>query len=77
MERKRGLFVGMTTLDCLYQVARSPAANEKVTAHKSLLVSGGPATNAAVAFAQLGASKRQSGRPALHHRHPSINSLTA
>ncbi len=57
MANKRGLFVGMTTLDCLYQAERSPAADEKIVATKSLLVSGGPATNAAVAFAQLGGSQ--------------------
>jgi len=57
MANKRGLFVGMTTLDCLYQAERPPAADEKVVATKSLLVSGGPATNAAVAFAQLGGSQ--------------------
>jgi hypothetical protein len=54
MASKQGLFVGLTTLDCLYQADSPPAANEKVVAHKSLLVAGGPATNAAVAFAQLG-----------------------
>ena len=57
MANKRGLFVGMTTLDCLYQAKHPPAADEKVVATKSLLVSGGPATNAAVAFAQLGGSQ--------------------
>lgn len=54
MAGTHGLFVGLTTLDCLYQAAHPPAADEKVVAAKSLLVSGGPATNAAVAFAQLG-----------------------
>ena len=54
MASKRGLFVGLTTLDCLYQAGHPPAADEKVVANKSLLVAGGPATNAAVAFAQLG-----------------------
>ncbi len=57
MANKRGLFVGITTLDCLYQAERPPAADEKVVATKSLLVSGGPATNAAVAFTQLGGSQ--------------------
>ena len=57
MEGNQGLFVGLTTLDCLYQAAHPPTADEKVVANKSLLVSGGPATNAAVAFAQLGGSK--------------------
>lgn len=57
MANKRGLFVGMTTLDCLYQAEKPPTADEKIVATKSLLVSGGPATNAAVAFAQLGGTK--------------------
>ena len=54
MHSKQGLFVGLTTLDCLYQADHPPTADEKVVASKSLLVAGGPATNAAVAFAQLG-----------------------
>ena len=58
MAKKHGLFVGLTTLDCFYQADRPPAANEKVVADKSLLVAGGPATNAAVAFAQLGGAER-------------------
>ncbi|MEL6779145.1 MAG: PfkB family carbohydrate kinase [Cyanobacteria bacterium J06597_16] len=49
-----GLFVGLTTLDCIYQADHPPAENEKVVAQKSLLVAGGPATNAAVAFNQFG-----------------------
>lgn len=53
---KQGLFIGMTTLDCIYQAERPPQANEKVVASKSLLVAGGPATNAAVTFAHLGIS---------------------
>ena len=57
MAKKHGLFVGLTTLDCFYQADHPPAANEKVVADKSLLVAGGPATNAAVAFAQLGGSE--------------------
>jgi sugar/nucleoside kinase (ribokinase family) len=56
-----GLFVGLTTLDCLYLAEHPPAADEKVVANKSLLVAGGPATNAAVAFAALGGSQ---GNPA-------------
>lgn len=54
MTLQHGLFVGLTTLDCIYQAAHPPATNEKVVADKSLFVAGGPATNAAVAFAQLG-----------------------
>ncbi|MEL6353840.1 MAG: PfkB family carbohydrate kinase [Cyanobacteria bacterium J06627_28] len=53
MTQNHGLFVGVTTLDCIYQADHPPAANEKVVAAKSLIVAGGPATNAAVAFAQL------------------------
>lgn len=59
MTSKHGLFVGLTTFDCIYQATHSPAPNEKIVAAKSLLVAGGPATNAAVAFAQLGGSSAQ------------------
>lgn len=54
MPKATGLFIGVTTLDCIYQADHPPAANEKVVALKSLMVAGGPVTNAAVAFAQLG-----------------------
>ncbi|MGC1307971.1 MAG: PfkB family carbohydrate kinase [Phormidesmis sp.] len=57
MTKKHGLFIGLTTLDCIYQADHPPATNEKVVADKSLLVAGGPATNAAVAFSQLGGSE--------------------
>ena len=46
--------MGLTTLDCIYQVEHVPAADEKVVAQDSLLVAGGPATNAAVMFRHLG-----------------------
>lgn len=51
--QKTGLFVGVTTLDCIYQADHPPTTNEKIAADKSLMVAGGPATNAAVTFAQL------------------------
>jgi sugar/nucleoside kinase (ribokinase family) len=46
--------VGLTTLDCIYRVDHVPTADEKVVAQDSLLVAGGPATNAAVMFRHLG-----------------------
>lgn len=49
-----GLFVGLMTLDCIYQAQRPPQANEKLVAQASIMAAGGPATNAAVAFAALG-----------------------
>lgn len=57
MGQKHGLFLGLTTLDCIYQAPHPPGPNEKVVAQNTLLVAGGPATNAAVAFAQIGASQ--------------------
>ncbi|MEO1400629.1 MAG: PfkB family carbohydrate kinase, partial [Cyanobacteria bacterium J06635_1] len=51
---KRGLFVGLVTLDCIYQADHPPAANEKVVATQAMMAAGGPATNAAVALRQLG-----------------------
>ncbi|MEM9487386.1 MAG: PfkB family carbohydrate kinase [Cyanobacteria bacterium P01_F01_bin.116] len=50
----RGLFVGLMTLDCIYQAQRPPKANEKLVADAAMMAAGGPATNAAVAFAALG-----------------------
>ena len=50
----RGLFVGLMTLDCIYQAQRPPQANEKLVAQAAMMAAGGPATNAAVAFAALG-----------------------
>ncbi|NEQ52006.1 MAG: sugar kinase [Leptolyngbya sp. SIO3F4] len=50
----RGLFVGLMTLDCIYQAQRPPQANEKLVAQAVMMAAGGPATNAAVAFAALG-----------------------
>ncbi len=55
---QHGLFVGVTTLDCIYQADHPPSANEKVAASKSLTVAGGPATNAAVTFAQIHSRNR-------------------
>ncbi|MBE9114129.1 sugar kinase [Nodosilinea sp. LEGE 07298] len=49
-----GLFVGLITLDCIYRVSHVPSSDEKIVAADSLLVTGGPATNAAIAFAALG-----------------------
>lgn len=46
----QGLFVGLTTLDCIYQSDRYPLPNQKVVAQDYLTAAGGPATNAAVAF---------------------------
>ncbi|TVQ11412.1 MAG: sugar kinase [Leptolyngbya sp. DLM2.Bin27] len=49
-----GLFVGLITLDCIYRVSHVPSSDEKLVATDNLLVAGGPATNAAIAFAALG-----------------------
>ncbi|MEM7770115.1 MAG: PfkB family carbohydrate kinase [Cyanobacteria bacterium P01_A01_bin.37] len=49
-----GVFVGLTTLDFIYQVDAIPHPNQKVVAIATTLAAGGPATNAAVAFQHLG-----------------------
>ena len=54
-----GVFVGLSTLDVIQLVDRLPGANEKVVALDMVTAAGGPAANAAVAFAALG------GRPTL------------
>ncbi|MFV0635057.1 PfkB family carbohydrate kinase [Demequina sp.] len=60
----RALFAGLTTLDVIQSVERVPAANQKIAALDFLVAAGGPATNAAVAFAHLG------GTPTLATRLP-------
>lgn len=50
----QGLFVGLTTLDFIYLSDRSLQSNQKIVAQDYLTVAGGPATNAAVAFAYFG-----------------------
>lgn len=53
-ERPRGVFVGLATLDVINRVDASPASNQKITARRQFVAAGGPAANAAVAFAGLG-----------------------
>jgi len=50
----RGIFVGLSTIDVVYGIDEFPAANTKVAARSQEVFVGGPATNAAVTFAQLG-----------------------
>lgn len=54
MHISKGLFLGLTTVDIFYGVEKHPGANEKVQAKWQLIYSGGPAANAAVAYAALG-----------------------
>jgi sugar/nucleoside kinase (ribokinase family) len=48
------VFVGLTTLDVVHHVDARPAADQKTTAAAQYVAAGGPAANAAVAFAGLG-----------------------
>jgi sugar/nucleoside kinase (ribokinase family) len=54
MAPPRGVFVGLTTLDVVHHVDARPAADQKTTATAQFVAAGGPAANAAVAFAGLG-----------------------
>ena len=51
--KHRALFVGLTTIDIQYFVNEFPASNRKIKTNPPDLFVGGPATNAAVAFAKL------------------------
>lgn len=51
---KKGLFIGMVTLDLVYLCAKLPSNNQKVAASDATFAAGGPATNAAVTFSYLG-----------------------
>ena len=58
--------MGLITLDCIYRVDHVPSSDEKLVAEESLLVAGGPATNAAIAFAALGNRARLAGALGQH-----------
>lgn len=62
-----GLFVGLVTLDFIYQVNYFPTSNEKIVASNQLILAGGPATNASVTFSSLG---NQSLLMAVFGTHP-------
>ncbi len=51
---KKGLFVGMLTVDLVYLTASFPSPNQKIAATDYTVSAGGPATNAAVTFSYLG-----------------------
>ncbi|HLO84775.1 MAG TPA: sugar kinase [Nostocaceae cyanobacterium] len=51
---KRGLFVGLVTLDLIYLADSAPKNNQKLVASDYTVAAGGPATNAAVTFSYLG-----------------------
>ena len=53
-QRPAGLFVGLCTFDVVQLVDQLPGPNEKVTARRQTVAAGGPAANAAAAFAHLG-----------------------
>jgi len=48
-----GLFIGLTTVDIQFFVEKFPQPNKKVKTEPPAILVGGPATNAAVAFAHL------------------------
>jgi sugar/nucleoside kinase (ribokinase family) len=52
--RPKGVFVGLATVDVIYSVEEIPERDEKISAPGQQVSAGGPATNAAVAFAFLG-----------------------
>nr|WP_321466448.1 PfkB family carbohydrate kinase [uncultured Desulfobulbus sp.] len=47
----KGIFLGLATTDIVYYVPHHPQSNEKLKAERQIAYAGGPATNAAVAFA--------------------------
>ena len=50
----RGLFVGLTTVDIFNVVDTHPLPDQKIKAHHQTVCAGGPAANAAVAYAAFG-----------------------
>jgi sugar/nucleoside kinase (ribokinase family) len=50
----RGVFVGLSTVDVIYNLNDFPLENQKVVAQSQEVLVGGPATNAAITFGFLG-----------------------
>lgn len=63
-----GMFVGLATLDVAQHVARYPGEDTKTQAAATFLGAGGPAANAAVAFAALSGSPTTLHTALGHHR---------
>lgn len=51
---EKGLFLGLTTIDIFNTVAQHPTPNQKIKTERQDVCAGGPAANAAVAFAAFG-----------------------
>jgi sugar/nucleoside kinase (ribokinase family) len=63
VRRRRLLFVGLATVDLVQRVQRLPGTDEKVQSDSVDVAAGGPAANAAVTAAALGASREVSLGP--------------
>lgn len=51
---RRTLFAGLSTVDIIYSIDAPPAPNSKIAARSQSVYTGGPATNAAITYAQFG-----------------------
>ncbi|MDA0268197.1 MAG: PfkB family carbohydrate kinase [Cyanobacteria bacterium] len=63
---KQGLFLGLVTVNVMYQTPIPLGSNEKRQADGMCLAAGGPATNAAIAFQGLGSQSRLLGAIGCH-----------
>lgn len=52
-----GLFIGLITIDFIYQAKSVPRSNQKIVATDYTVAAGGPATNAAIAFSYWNRAK--------------------
>ncbi len=68
----QGIFVGLSTIDIVYGVDEFPAPNAKVAARSQSILVGGPATNAAIAFAHFGG---QATLVSAIGRHPLVQAI--
>jgi len=50
----KGLFVGLNTIDIQFLVDKYPEVNRKILVKENYVYTGGPATNAAITFSNLG-----------------------
>jgi sugar/nucleoside kinase (ribokinase family) len=53
-----GVFVGLSTLDIIYNIETMPSPDEKIFAQQATVFAGGPALNAAITYSILGGKAR-------------------
>ncbi len=80
MKTPKGLFIGLNTLDVQFLVEEYPKQNQKAKASEYGFYTGGPATNASIAFAHLSGDAHLlssfGSHPLTHFTYEDLHSLS-